>query len=130
MLKFNVSVNDSTVIAISGDWIWIWPTKIQIITSTSILLICNWKPYMQILLCKRQPGCLVKKYIYKCERKDGKNWCWSLHLFLQALSEAVHWWWKESCQICHVQLHQRARNCNYHPTKPWLADTGKQETNG
>ena len=37
---------------------------------------------------------------------------------------------KESCQICHVQLHQRARNCNYHPTKPWLADTGKQEKNG
>jgi hypothetical protein len=45
----------------------------------------------QILLCKRQPGCWVKKSTYKCEIKDGKNWCWSLHLFLQAPSEAVHW---------------------------------------
>jgi hypothetical protein len=25
----------------------------------------------QILLCKRQPGCSVKKSIYKCEIKDG-----------------------------------------------------------
>ena len=29
----------------------------------------------QILLCKRQPVCSVKKSIYKCEIKDGKNWC-------------------------------------------------------
>ena len=29
----------------------------------------------QILLCKRQPECSVKKSIYKCEIKDGKNWC-------------------------------------------------------
>ena len=38
----------------------------------------------QILLCKRQPGCSVKKSIYKCEIKDGKDWCWSYicqHLF-------------------------------------------------
>jgi hypothetical protein len=31
----------------------------------------------QILLRKRQPGYSVKKSIYKCEIKDGKNWCWS-----------------------------------------------------
>ena len=29
----------------------------------------------QILLCKRQPGCSVKKSIYKREIKDSKNWC-------------------------------------------------------
>jgi hypothetical protein len=29
----------------------------------------------QILLRKRQPGYSVKKSIYKCEIKDGKNWC-------------------------------------------------------
>ena len=99
----------------------------------------GWEPHINKVISKanRTLGFLRRK-IYKCPQ-DIKVQAY-ISLVRLHLEYATSVW--DPFRKCHVNAlemvqrkaarfatsnYARARNCNYHPTKPWLVDTGKQE---
>jgi hypothetical protein len=92
----------------------------------------GWEPHINKVISKanRTLG-FLRRNIYKCPH-DIKSQAYISLVRLHLEYASSVWDPFRKCHINALEMVQRkaARNCNYHPTKPWLANTGKQEKNG